>query len=118
MTKSKAALGIGNVEIDLDGETVTLRPTLQAAQAISRLSGGISGAVRAVGQFDIDTIASVVSLGLGVSGKDAKDIPDRVFNTGLADLIGPVSTYLTILANGGRPVTSGGEEDEDPRKGE
>lgn len=111
---SKPALGAGNVTINLDGESVTLRPTLQAAQAISRQSGGISGAVRAVGQFDLDAIVSVVTLGLGLTGNDAKEVPGRVYRTGLTDLIGPVSNYLTILANGGRPVT-GGEEDADPQ---
>lgn len=118
MSKSKAALGSGNVEIELDGEAVTLRPTLQAAQAISRQSGGIIGAVNAVGRFEFDVIVAVVTLGLGLTGNEAKEVPGRVWRTGLSDLIGPVSTYLTILANGGRPVSTGGEEDtENPPKG-
>ncbi|ETA72341.1 MULTISPECIES: hypothetical protein [Mesorhizobium] len=114
---SKPALGAGNVEIELDGETVVLRPSLMAAQAISRQSGGISSAVRSVGNYDFDVIVSVVTLGLGATGQEAKAIPEKVWRTGLTDLIGPVSTYLTIIANGGRPM-SGGEEAADPQKKE
>lgn len=112
---SKPTLGAGNVEIELDGETVVLRPSLMAAQAISRQSGGISSAVRAVGNYDFDVIVSVVALGLGATGQDAKSIPEKVWRTGLTDLVGPVSTYLTIIANGGRPM-SGGEGEGDPQK--
>ncbi|PSJ60744.1 hypothetical protein [Pseudaminobacter soli (ex Li et al. 2025)] len=114
MTKSKAALGAGNVEIELDGETVTLRPSLQAAQTISRQAGGISSALSAVGRFEFDTIVTVVTLGLGLTGNDAKEVPGRVYRTGLSDLIAPLSIYLANIANGGRPA-AGGEEDQDPR---
>lgn len=118
MSKSKAALGAGNVDIELAGEKVTLRPSLAAAQAISRQSGGISAAVAAVGGFDLDMIVSVVTLGLGVTGAEAKAIPDKVWRTGLTDLVGPVTKYLTIIANGGRPVDdAGGEEGADPQNG-
>lgn len=112
---AKATLGAGNVDITLDGEPAVLRPSLQAAQSISRQNGGISGAVRAVGQFDFDAIVSVVTLGLGVTGAEAKEIPNKVWKTGLTELVGPVSSFLTILANGGRPISSGGEEGEDPQ---
>jgi len=118
MTKNKAQLGAGNVEIELDGETVTLKPSLRAAQAISRQSGGISAAVAAVGRFDFDAIVSVVTLGLGASDAEAKAIPEKIFVTGLTDLVGPVTKFLTIIANGGRPIDqNGGEEAADPLKG-
>lgn len=95
-------------------DEVVLRPSLMAAQAISRQSGGISSAVRAVGNFDFDMIVSVVTLGLGAKGEEAKAIPEKVWRTGLTDLVGPISDYLTIIANGGRPIT-GGEEAADPQ---
>jgi hypothetical protein len=118
VSKSKAQIGAGIVSIELDGDDVVLRPSLQAAQTISRQSGGISAAVAAVGRFDFDVIVSVVTLGLGVTGKDAKAIPEKVWRTGLTDLVGPVTKFLTIIANGGRPIDGdGGEEDGDPQKG-
>jgi hypothetical protein len=113
---TKPSLGAGNVEIELDGETVVLKPTLRAAQTISRQNGGILGAVDRVSKFDLDTLTQVVALGLNATGKDAETIPDKVWSTGMTDLVGPVTRYLSILANGGRPVKAGGgEEDADPR---
>lgn len=108
----KAALGVGNVDIELDGETVTLKPTLQAAQAISRQRGGIMAAIRAVGEFDFDMIVAVITLGLGVTGKEAKDIPDQVYRTGLPDLAAPLIRFLSIIANGGKPLDNGGSDED------
>ena len=45
---------VDNGWITLDGETVTLRPTLGAAQAISRREGGIMNTVQAIARFDLD----------------------------------------------------------------
>lgn len=113
---AKATLGSGNVDIELDGETVTLRPTLKAAQNISRAKGGIMAAVEAVGKFEFDTLVSVIVLGLGVDGKEARDVAEKVYSTGMADLVAPVINYLSILANGGRSLEAeGGEGDADPR---
>lgn len=113
---SKTHIGAGNVEIELDGEIVTLRPTLKAAQNISRAKGGIMAAVEAVGRFDFDVMVTVIALGIGAEGKEARELPDKVWSTGMADLVQPVINFLTILANGGRPVQdNGGEGDADPR---
>ncbi len=107
-------IGAGNVEIELDGEKMVLRPTLKAAQAISRQAGGIMGAISAIGKFDIDVMSNVVALGLGLEGKDARAIPEKVYATGMMELSGPVTQFLSNLSNGGRPL-SGGEGDEDPQ---
>ena len=104
MSDNNTSPGNRNVEISLDGEKVALKPSLNACQTISRQSGGISAAVAAVGKFDLDVIVSVVTLGLGATGDAAKAIPDKVWRTGLADLVGPVTKYLMVIANGGRPV--------------
>ena len=110
---SKPALGAGNVTITLDGEDVVLRPTLKAAQTISRMNGGIMSAVERVTLFDLEVITSVVAAGLD---RPTKEIADDVWRTGCADLAPHVINFLSILANGGRPVGgSGGEGEENPR---
>lgn len=108
MSENNTSPGAGNVEISLDGENVMLKPSLNACQAISRQSGGMSAAVAAVGRFDFDLIVSVVTLGLAATGDAAKSMPDKVWRTGLTDLVGPVTKYLMIIANGGRPVDENG----------
>lgn len=101
---SKAQLGAGNVEIELAGETVTLRPSLKAAQAISRLDGGIVGAIERAARFDIDLITACVAHGVGQS---VKEVEEAVFTTGLTVLAPPVMEFLSRLANGGRPSAKG-----------
>jgi hypothetical protein len=110
---SEARLGIGNVDLKLDGEDVTLRPSLKAAQAISRQSGGIRGALKAIAELDFDTITYIIAVGLG---KKPSDIEDAVYRTGLPDLVDPVNTFVAVIASGGR--IKGGEEKANPPKSE
>lgn len=113
---AKAKLGAGSVEITLDGEAVVLRPTLRAAQTLSRQTDGLMGAIERVTRFDLDATISVIALGLD---RSAKDVADAVWRTGCSELAPDCIKFLGILANGGRPADSsdGGEEDADPRNG-
>lgn len=107
---TKATLGAGNVTITLVDEEVILRPTLRACQTISKQAGGIMSAVNAVGRFDIEVMTAVIALGLDIrKPAEVNELAEKVYTTGMADLVEPVTQYLSILANGGRPV-SGGEE--------
>lgn len=113
---TKSSLGAGNVVITLDGEETVLRPSLKAAQTISKQSGGIIAAVQAVSRFDFETIVSVIALGTGVSqAREVQALAEKVYSSGLTDLVEPVTRFLTIVANGGRPVAAGGEGEEDPQ---
>jgi adenylosuccinate lyase len=104
-------IGAGDVTITLSGNQVTLRPTLRAAQTISRQAGGIVGAMQAVGKFDFDVIANVVALGIGKTRpEEIQQVAEQVYETGLTDLVPHVTTYLTNLANGGRAMAKAGGE--------
>ena len=112
---AKASLGAGNVPITLAGEVVVLRPTLKAAQTLSRRSDGLIGAIERVSRFDLDTVVAVVALGLDVP---EKDVAEKVWSAGVNELAPAAIKYLGILANGGRPADDkGGEGDGDPRNG-
>lgn len=110
-------LGAGNVDLVLEGETVTLRPTLRAAQVLSKQSGGLMAAVQAVAKFDIEVMVSVIALGLSVTNpRDVNALAEKVWATGMTELVEPVTNFLTILANGGRPFEkTGGEGKPDPQ---
>lgn len=111
---SNPSLGAGDVNLMLDGEMVTLRPTLRAAQTISRQAGGIVAAMQAVGRFELDTITQVVALGLNkVKPGDLPEVAEKVYRTGLTDVVPAVTTFLTNLANGGRPAAT--SESENPQ---
>lgn len=106
-----ASIGAGNVDIELDGETRTLRPTLRAAQTISKQAGGIMSAVQAIARFDLEVMTGVIALGLDIKKPaEVNELAEKIYSTGMADLVEPVTQYLSILANGGRPVSGGGEE--------
>lgn len=112
MSESKAALGAGNVEIILDGEKVRLKPSLKTALTLSAQPGAITGVVQAVSDFNLPMMAMVVSL---ASGKDAEDMAEAIYRSGMVDLSAPIVRFLTMLANGGKPV-SGGSGEENPLK--
>lgn len=118
---SESQVGVGDVRITLDGQERVLRPTLHATMTVSKLSNGIVGAIQKVSTFDFDTIVQVVILGLGLSNnaREAREIPDKVYKTGMMDLTPQVVRYLTILANGGRPPpeeeTGGVHDTENPQ---
>lgn len=112
---SKASIGAGNVTITLDDEQVTLRPTLRACQTISKQAGGIMSAVQAVGRFDLEVMTSVIALGLDIrKPAELNALAEKVYQSGMAELVEPVTQFLSILANGGRPV-AGGEGEADPQ---
>ena len=105
----KARLGAGDVEFELDGKQVALRPSLQACQAISRMHGGLLEALRKVGNGDMDTIVSVVGFGLGLKpGDDFDAVAEQVWRTGPTKVAVPAIKFIGNISNGGRPRTEGG----------
>lgn len=89
----------GQVEIDLGGEVVTLKPTLSAMQRIDRHFGSIREAINQVGQLSFDAVAFVITAGAGLSGKDARDLPEQVFAAGVMRVAGKAAEYLALLLN-------------------
>ena len=109
---SKPVMGAGNVEIELAGEQLTLKPTLHACQSISRQSGGIVGAIQALGRLDFDALVNVIALGIG---RKNKDIEEAVFSTGM-DVLNPLAIeFVTNISTGGRKQEGGGEGNSDPQ---
>ncbi len=116
MSNDRAKPGAGDVEIMLDGEKKVLRPTLAAAMAISRMNGGLAGAISRVASLDMDTMVGVVRAGLDLTDLGAKGLDEKVFRSGLGfedGLSAPLQTYLSHLANGVRPRKAGGAHDSD-----
>lgn len=106
MSNNRPTPGAGDVEITLDGEKRVLRPTLNAIRKVSRLADGVGGAVAKVQKVDFDAIVMIVAVGLDLTEEGAKGLEEKVFATGAMNLSAPCVKYLTILANGGRPITT------------
>ena len=111
---SRPDIGAGDVVINLDGEEVTLRPTLEACTTLSRIQGGIHAQVQRCLALEFDAILAVIVAGLGMRGNGSKDLPGKVFKSGLIQLSAPCISFLHIVANGGRPLGEDQEEESSP----
>jgi hypothetical protein len=98
-------LNAGEVEIVLNDETRTLKPTIRAITGLSRQYGGLMKAVGLLRDGDIDAAANVISWGLGLTDKDARKMPEEVAKNGISDgLIVSLINFVGILSNGGKPM--------------
>ena len=111
--------GSGDVKLIIGDAELTLRPTLDAALALSRESGGIRQAITKVANMDIDAIVSIIKLGVGrEEAKRLKNLERMVYENGLLDAQGEICArcieYLSNLARGGRSEAdvSGADGDE------
>jgi len=92
---------MSEVEITLKGEKVALRCTLKAAKAVNALAGGYQNALARLAAMDQDAYSAIVAAGLG---RRPMDVEQAVYETGLPVLAQPVSTFVMMLANGGKPL--------------
>lgn len=100
------------IKVTLDGRGETLRPTLRAAREVNAGFGSFTEAYRKLAAFDLEAYIVIVAAGLG---KKPKDVEETVYRNGLPDLTEPLSEFVTLLANGGRPPV---KPEETPPKGE
>lgn len=98
---------MSDVEITLKGKPETLRCTLKAAKAVNALAGGYQNALARLAAMDHEAYSAVIAAGLG---KRPMDVEKDVYEAGLPVLAQPVSTFVMMLANGGKPL----EEAEEP----
>jgi hypothetical protein len=95
---------IGEIEIQLNGKTETLRPSLEAAKKVNTGGGGFMNVLQKLAVMDQDYYSLVVAAGLGKRPAEV----DAVWRTGLPNLTESLALFVQSLANGGRPIA--GEE--------
>ena len=93
--------GAGDITITLSGESVALKPTLEACIRISRATkSGPRGLADQVLSLDFDAVCLVVSAG---TGRKLEDVQKAVFETGTINIFGDCIRFIEIVNNGGRP---------------
>ena len=98
-------LNSGEIPINFNGEDLVLRPTLRAATTISRQFDGFANARQALVRENHDAVVFILRLGLNLSDRDARDLPEKVYENGItAELLIPLIKYVAVLGNGGRPL--------------
>lgn len=92
----------GVVEIEVDGETVEMRPTPDAIARIDDHFEGLQPAAAALDRSSPKAMAFVVCAGAGVRGKAARELAEKLMRPGFARYMGPAGRFLTYLFHGGR----------------
>lgn len=97
---------MSEVDITLKGKPETLRCTLKAAKTVNALAGGFQGALARLANMDQDAYFLIVAAGLN---KRPVDVEQAVYESGLTTLTEPLSNFVLLLANGGRPLAAAEE---------
>ncbi len=95
----------GQIEIDLSGDSYTLKATPKAARMISTKLGAIQEIFPRLELVDYSTIEWVILSGLSwMTDAEKKGVPDKIYYAGMMNLVIPCSNFITLIANGGREL--------------
>lgn len=110
-------LNDSTVTIKLGGEDRDLVCTIEAALVMSRAYGGMLELYEKVKALDLEAFTVVIRCGLMVDGKEAENLMETIFKSGLIDLQPKVAEYVLLMASGGvRQEETSGEGDAEPGK--
>lgn len=106
MTKTTASdVKQARVVVEIGDKEYTLIPSPEAILGLSDKYGGLGPLNQALGNFSIRAIGDIVIAGLGLEGKEAKDMMTTVVAApNKMDSIKKLSEFIGILANGGRAL--------------
>lgn len=112
MTKTTASdVKKARVVIEIDGEEYTLIPSPEAIIGLSGRYNGLAPLNRALGEFNVQAMVDIVIAGLGLEGKDAKDMAKTVVMCDKTEITGKLSEFVMTLANGGKPLKTEAAEE-------
>jgi len=89
----------GQVDVTLGGETLTLKPTLDALTRIERRFGSVRVAAQNVADLQLDAVVQIIAVATNMSKTDLKELPEAVFAEGIVNVVAPVSEFLMTLLN-------------------
>ena len=95
--------GSGDITFVLDGEEVTLKPTLRACIGISRMDDSPMATVDKIVRLNFDTITQVLAFGLGIG--PGQKLQEQIYRTGVINLTRHAINFVNVVNNGGRPVS-------------
>lgn len=94
---------MSEVEVTIKGRPETLKCSLKAAKTVNAVAGGFQGALARLAAMDQEAYFLIVAAGLN---KKPIDVEQAVYETGLPNLTEPLSAYVLLLANGGKPLSA------------
>jgi hypothetical protein len=113
--------GAGDVVLKLGDDEVILRCNFAAAQRLSRQPGGLidldnesaDTVYRRIRRHHIDTMAEVIRAGAGLGTNAVPTLPQQIYEFGLLEMNGLLHAYILNLANGGKPIGTVADDEED-----
>lgn len=100
------AANAGEIDITLADGSATLRSSLRAAKEVNAMFGDYQAAFKRLAAYDFSAYVAIVASGLG---KQPRDVEERVYGVGLPSLTKPLSDFVALLSNGGRPLVAASE---------
>jgi hypothetical protein len=105
------SLSHGETTVEINGEVYELRPSLGAMKKINARFGGLRGALEALQNLNIESVAAIIAAGAGLGAREANDVTENVFAHGIADATEQVFPFIEALFNPtgkkAEPETSG-----------
>lgn len=110
----KHLLGAGNVTVTLgapdDSHDYVLKPTPLVIKTLCATYGGLRPCIERVQALDLNMALHTVTLGVGAKGRAATEVEDLFWQTATVGLIQPLTSFLLVLMNGGRPIAEAEEK--------
>lgn len=103
-----------NITIKLGRDEIVLKPSMQAMRAISRQYNGLANARQALVAENFDAVAFIIRVGSGMREREARDLDDKIFETGILsnNLLMQLINYVAMLGNRGEPINFNDEEED------
>lgn len=92
------------ITVELDGDEYVLIPSPEAIITLSMKYDGIAPLMGAIGRLNVQAMADTVVAGLGLEGREARDMAGTVAASSLLEILPKISEFASILANGGRSL--------------
>lgn len=89
----------GTTTVVVGDSTYTLIPSLGAVRAIEARFGGLRGAAQACDALSVDGVAHIIAAGAGLKGKASLEVPDEVWQAGVAGVAVQLQPYIIALLN-------------------
>jgi hypothetical protein len=89
----------GTVEADIDGETYTLKVTLDAIEKIENRWGGMRTVVESCSDLSFDGAAYIIAAACNIGQRELKPLKEAILKEGLINVIPKVTEYVMLLIN-------------------
>ena len=94
-------LDASTVTIKLDGVDRDLVCTIDSVIVMSRAYGGMMNLYERVKALDLDAFTVIIRAGLMLDGPEAEALMEKVWKTGLTNLMPGVAEFTLLAASGG-----------------